>query len=296
MTTLSPPTPIVPHDLPFPGRPPSSGRPSRLRRSLSALGSAAFVGLVIALSAMLHLHTQIGLAAARDMAEAAMTSRIRGTAHIGSITHLGLDGIEMHDFTVTAPDGAQVISADRLSAQVALGASLRRGQVIVTPCEMEGGTMLVSRGPDDQIDLVYAMEVPDDRWMIPILIRDIRLLHQRMVFELPPIPFSIEMDAVYGLVDMQLGHEFVARMDQVHGYVNIPIVHIGFSELNGRIASDDPRPLIVRMRVDLDVADPSIRIDYHAPGAVGRPGGAGMGIELGPDMPDPMHIGRHRSE
>jgi hypothetical protein len=156
--------------------------------------------------------------------------------------------------------------------------------------------MVVSRGPDDQINLVYTMEVPDDRFMIPVQIRDIRLLHQTMVFHLPPIPVSVEMANVYGLVDMELGHQFVARMDQVHGYVNIPVVHIGFMGLNGRILSDDARPLIVRMQMDLEVADPSMRITYSAPGAIGREGGGNMGIELGVDMPDPNGVATGRTQ
>jgi hypothetical protein len=216
-----------------------------------------------------------------------MNTRIRGVSHIGAITRLDLDGVEMHDLTITAPDGEQVISADRMTAEFAVLESLRRGAVVMTPCELEGGTMVVSAGPDDQIDLVFAMEVPDDRLMIPVQIRDIRLLHQTMEFHLPPIPVTVEMANVYGLVDMQLGHQFVARMDRVHGYVNIPVVHLGFEGLNGRILSDDARPLIVRMMLDLEVADPSMRIAYSAPGAIGRDGGGSMGIELGVDVPNP---------
>ena len=274
---------------------PRAGGVSPGARALHVLGWIALGSLALTLAAFLHLATPLGRAAATDLSESIMNSRIRGVSHIGAITRLDFDGVEMVDLTVTAPDGEQVISADRMTAEFAFIESVRRGAVVLTPCDLEGGTMVVSRGPEDQINLVHTLEVPDDRWMIPVQIQDIRLLHQTMVFHLPPIPVSVEMSDVYGLVDMELGHQFSARMDGVRGYVNVPVVHIGFMDLSGRILSDDARPLVVRMRLELEVADPSMRITYAAPSAVGRAGGGGMGIELGADMPDPLGIASART-
>lgn len=301
MPPLSPPKPVFPFapaavantPVRIRGQTPSPAVSGR--RILRALGWIALVSVAMTSSAFVHLATPTGRAAATSIAEGIMNTRIRGVSHIGAITRLDFDGVEMKDLTVTAPDGEQVISADRMRAEFAFLDSLTRGALVLTPCELEGGTMVVSRGPDDQINLVHTLEVPDDRFMIPVQIRDIRLLHQTMVFHLPPIPVSVQMANVYGLVDMELGHQFSARMDQVHGYVNIPVVHIGFMGLNGRILSDDARPLIVRMMLDLDVADPSMRIAYSAPRAIGRDGGGHMTVELGADVPNPPDYATRRT-
>ncbi len=300
---ITPPTPIYgrraqDNDV-SPAAVPPQQAPTRSagRRLLGVLGWIALVALAMTVSAFVHLATPAGRAAATDMGSAIMNTRIRGTSRIGSITRLDFDGVEMVDLSVTAPNGEVVITADRMTAEFAFLESWRRGAIVLTPCYLEGGTMSVTRGPADQINLVFTMEVPDDRFMIPVEIRDIHLLHQTMEFHLPPIPLTVEMANVYGLVDMQLGHTFAARMDQVHGYVNFPVLHIGFSDLSGRIQSDDPRPLVIRMHLNLDVADPSMRIAYSAPGAIGRDGGGSLGIQLGVDIPDPSGLAtRHAAE
>lgn len=265
----------------------------RSRRALRGLGAACGVALVLALSLVLHLATPLGHAAAADAFGAILTSRIRGTAHVDAVTQLGID-LEMRGFTVTAPSGERVIAADRMATHFDLGASLRRGAVVLTPTVLEGGEMRVTRGPGGQIALVDAMEVPDDRFMIPVEIADIRLQHQTMVMALPPIAGSVTMANVSGLVDMSLGHEFRCRMDRVHGYVNIPVVHVGFHGLNGQIVSDSATPLDVRMALDLEVADPTMEIRYRAPGAVGREGAPGTSISLGADVPDEGHVATSR--
>ena len=248
---------------------------------------AVLACLALPVSVLAHLAMPVGRAAAADLAEGLLNSRIRGVAHIGAITRLDFDGVEMRDLSVVSPAGERVISADRMTAEFAFIESLRRGAIVLTPCELEGGEMRVTRGPRDQIALVSAMEVPSDRFAIPIELDDIRLLRQTMIFGLPGVPGELEMSEVYGLVDMTLGHTFEARMDQVHGYVNFPIVHVGFERLSGRLRSDDLRPLVIRMVLDLEVAQPSLEMTYTAPGALGREGGGNLGLELGVDVPDP---------
>ncbi len=242
--------------------------------------------VVFVASALLHLATPLGRTAAADMAEGVVSSRIRGTMQVGAMPRLDFDGVEMRDVVVTSPAGERVIWVSRMTAEFAFLESLSRGAVVMTPCVLEGGHMRISRGPRDQIALVHALEVPADRFMIPVQVRDIRLRHQRVVFDLPGVPFEIEMAEVFGLVDMGLGHQFRARMDQVTGHVNFPVVNVGFERLSGRIQSDDARPLIVQMVLDLEVAHPSMEIAYSAPGVVGRAGSPGLGIELGVDVPD----------
>jgi hypothetical protein len=257
-----------------------------MTRALRVLGWMSIALLTLVVSAILHLATPLGRAAAADGLAKVLTSRVRGTAHVGEVTRLDFDGIEMRDFTVTSPTGERVLAAERMETEFAFGESLRRGAIVLTPCELEGGEMRITHGPRDQIDLIYSMEVPDDRFTVPVEIRDIRLIRQTMIMGLPGLPGRIEMKNVHGLADMKLGHQFSARMDQVRGIVNVPIVDVGFERLNGRLRSDDRIPMVVRMVLDLDVAEPSMEIRYAAPRAIGEQGEPGLGIELGVDVPE----------
>jgi hypothetical protein len=269
-------------------------RPSRARRFLRALRWVALALVLLTAGVFLFLATPPGRSAATAIAQGVMNSRIRGTSHIGSITRLDFDGVEMHDIAVDTPTGERVIAADRMTAEFAFIESVRRGALVMTPVTLEGGTMRVTHGPHDQIALVDALTVPPDRFMVEVQLRDIRMLHQRVVFQLPPIPFAVELDNVHGLTDMSMSHEFHARMDRVSGFVNFPVLHIGFRDLSGRIESGDRRPLRIAMVLELEVADPAMRIVYTAPGAIGRDGGAAMGIELGEGTPDPTGTATHR--
>jgi len=251
------------------------------------------LAITATLSAMLHLSTGLGHAAAADMMGMLLSSRVRGTATIDEVTHLGLD-MEMRGFRVVSPGGVEVISVDRVTTTFHPWDSIARRAIVLYPCDLEGGAMRISRGPADQIDLVHAMEVPDDRFMIDVQIRDIRLLQPTVSFALPGVPVEVQLANVYGLADATLGHQFVCRVDRVNGYVNIPIVHLGFRGLNGRIRSDDATPLVVRMALELEVADPTMEVRYRAPGAVGREGGGSLSIELGADVPDEGHVATRR--
>jgi hypothetical protein len=264
-------------------------------RVRNAILWALLASVALTLAVFLHLSTALGRQAMADTMGPMLSSRIRGTARVGSVTRLDFDGIEMRDFTVTSPGGERVIAANRVETSFAYATSLEEGMVVMAPSVMEGGEMRITRGPEDQIDLVYAMEVPDDRFMPEVAIRDIRMQAMTMVFALPGVPGEVEMANVYGLCDMTLGHRFYARMDRVNGYVNIPVVHVGFNRLNGRITSDHATPLVVRMALDLEVAEPTMEIRYHAPATVAGGNGDGhLSIGLGADVPDERTISDHR--
>ncbi len=271
-------------------------RGGRRHRGWRVVGWCALVALAFTASVFIHLATPRGRAAVADLMGPMLSGRIRGTAEVGGVSRLDFDGVEMTDFTVTSPGGERVISAERVVAEFAILESIERGAVVLTPAVMDGGEMRVTRGPEDRIDLVWAMEIPDDRVSIPVEIRDIRMRNMTMVFALPGVPGEVEMAHVSGLVDMSLGHRFHCRMDRVQGYVNIPVVHIGFNRLEGRISSDVATPLVVRMALDLEVADPSMEIRYHAPATVGGEEGGNLSIHLGADVPDEHHVGSPRPE
>lgn len=261
-----------------------------MARALSLAAWVAISVVVVTLVLFAHLATPLGRAAVAEGAGALLSSRIRGTAHIGTVSRLDFSGIEMRDVVITADGGERVIAARRWEAGFAYATSFSRGAVVLAPSRLEGGSMRITAGPGDRVELVHAMEVPDERFMLPVEVRDIELSDLAIVFALPGVPGEVEMRDVSGLIDMQLGHRFHCRMDRMRGYVNVPIVHVGFSRLGGRLSSDLATPLVVRMVLDLEVAEPSMEVRYRL--TRGESAHGHMDIVLGADVPDERHVGR----
>lgn len=241
--------------------------------------------VLIAASVLLHLSTTLGRAAAADLTAEVVNSRIRGTLHVGSITRLDFGGVEMRDVHIASPAGEEVMSADRMSARFAFGQSIRRRALVLSGCEMEGGGMHITRGPRGQIALVDALEVPADRFTIPVEFPDVRLIGQTFHMALPGLPLELEMRDVGGPIDLTLGHSFSTQMHRLRGFVNFPVVHIGFSRLSGRMRSGSAQPLVARLVLDLEVADPGMEMTYSAPGAVGAAGDPHASLALASDVP-----------
>lgn len=260
-----------------------------IRGTLRALGWALFSAVIVLAVLVAHLSTPLGRAAVAQGAGNLLSSRIRGTAHIGSVTALSLSGIAMRDVVITAPGGERVISARRWEAGFAFEDSWNRGILLLAPSRLEGGSMRLTAGPGDRIELIHAMEVPDDRFMWPVEVADLSLSDLSIVFALPGVPLEVEMRDVSGVIDMQLGHRFHCRMDRLGGYVNVPIVHVGFSRLSGRLSSDVATPLVVRMALDLEVAEPTMEVRYRLTRG-DRARGGHMEIRLGADVPDARHL------
>lgn len=271
---------------------------SNARRIAAGAGSAVaaivIATLVIFASAVLHLSSAIGRVAAAELTEDAIDSQIRGSLRIGAITQLDFDGVKMRDVRVISPAGHAVATIDAMQAGFSFRESLRRGALLLTPCEMTGGTMRLTHGPSDQIALVDAFEPRRSDYAVPVLLKHIRLSHQTILLTLPGMPLDIEMDDVAGGLELALDQHFVAHLSRLHGVVSFPIARLPFERLSGRLRGGDARPLAVRMVLELVVADPSMAITYLAPGAVGRAGDPGMGIELGVDVPDDTHVATHR--
>lgn len=250
----------------------------RARIGLMVVGTFSLV-----VSAVLHLGTARGRLAARDAIVAEMNSRIRGTATIDAVTRFDPWGIELAGFRVTAPGGTVVLDVHRMEAELALVEGLRAGHILLTPCTLDGGTMRLTRGPRDQIDLIHAFEVPVDRLVPAVELRGIRMRNVTWFLDLPGSP-SVRMANVSGLATMSIGHTFAVRFDGIDGYVDLPALHVRFERLSGRLRSDAREPLRVTMVLDLAVVQPGLRIRYVAPRVVGEDGDPGLRIDLGVDV------------
>lgn len=252
-----------------------------MRRAL-----ALAIGTVFALGASLavHIRTALGREAARDAMVGYLSGRIRGTASIGELTHFGLDGIDMRDFRVVAPNGETVIRTERMGGLFEWSALFDTGTLMLAPTYFDRSEIwLTPRGAQGQVNLVYAMEVPDGRWHLPFEMNDIELIDNVLHIELPGKP-AVTMRDVDGLADLHVGHEFVWRMDRNRGYADLSPIEAGFRHMRGRLRSDHEHPLVVSMLLDTEIAEPGVRFDYRVPALVGRAGEPYFELDLGVDL------------
>ena len=273
----------IPHDRALPraerdARPlaPRSVRRARAgagRRVLAGVGLVLLAIAALTASAIVHLATDLGREAARDGMVAFLSSRIRGTVHVGEITHLDFERLAMTDFRIDAPDGETVITTDRMAGLFRWGELFDTGTMQLAPTYFDRAEIWLTPGPGGQVNLVHAMEVPDGRWMPPFEMNDIQLIDNILHIELPGKP-PVTMRAVNGLADLHVGHQFLWRMDQNRGYTDLSPLEVGFRHMSGRLQSDHAHPLVVQMVLDAEIAEPGARFDYHVPalgGGEGRP-------------------------
>jgi hypothetical protein len=261
-------------------------------RARASLAWGVVTCVVVLASGALHASTDVGRAAVRDLTERVVNDRIDGRMHIGAITSLAWGRVEMRDVRIVSPDGELVLSGDRVSVALALRSSLERRALVLGACEIVGGETRLARGRHDQLGLVEALEIRGGRPTIPVELPGIRMRRQTVRLDLPGLP-SVVLREVTGIVDATIARHFVARMRGLEGRASVPIVDVAFDRLSGRIAGGSARPLVARMVLDLEVADPGMAITYRAPAAIGRAGNASATLELGARVADDSRMPRH---
>lgn len=277
----------VPHEAMLIGEERAAPPPARARigpRILAGTGLLLLSLIALAGSALLHLATPLGREAARDAMEAHLSSRIRGTVYVGELTHLDLATMAMKDFRIYTPDGELVIRAERMGGMFDWSELFEHRVVQLAPCYFDRAEVwLTPRGPQGQVSLVDAMEVPDGTWMIPLELNDIELIDSVMHVSLPGKP-PVTMRDVDGLADLHVGHRFTWRMDESRGHADLGPIEAGFRHMRGRLTSDNAHPLIVAMLLDAEIAEPGARLDYHVPALAGEQGEPHFGIDLSVDL------------
>jgi hypothetical protein len=250
-------------------------------------GALAFVAISLAalsVSALVHLATPLGRRAARDGFVAFLSSRIRGTVEVGELTNLEFDRVDLTDFRAYAPNGEMVIRTERMGGHVRWGELFSRGTIEIAPSYFDRAEIwLRPHGPQGQVSLVYAMEVPDGVATIPLELNDIELVDNILHAELPGAP-PVVMRNVDGLADLHIGHQFTWRLDENRGYADLEPIHAGFRHMSGRLTSDNARPLVVQMMVDVEAAEPGARLAYEVPALAGRDGQPHMSLQFPVDL------------
>lgn len=216
-------------------RRPRRGRRVR-ERWARRVGRWASRALVLGIAVVALLVAVADTAAGRRVAERAFewTGSVtsRGTVRIGRIEALPPGPLVLTDYEIIAPNGERVLRADRMSGHLDWTGFLE-GRVRFRPCRFEGTEIhLTPGGPGGQVNLVYASEVPDGRFTVPLVWQDIELVDNVIHVRLPPKP-PLVMRNVHGQADLHIAHRWTWTLRRNHGVIDLPLVEPGFREMNG---------------------------------------------------------------
>lgn len=259
------------------------------KRLALALGGLLALALIAGVGFMIFLPTSAGRAwLAQTMASSA-SSDSRGTVQVDAIEEVSFDRLVLKGYRVIAPDGETVIHVNRLSGDPVVS-DLFNGQIHLVDARFESATIRLTPGPQGQVNLVYASEVPDERSGMTVIIEDIELVNNQIFVDLPGKP-SMQLSEISGLAHLEIGHHFLWRLDNTQGRVDLPIVgDTKFTDMHGRLKSDHAHPLIVEMAVDLSLAEPVANLDYYVPSIAGEKGEPHFDL----DLPDGVFAGGDR--
>lgn len=254
-----------------------------LRVAVVAIGVALLALVTLVASALAHAETEIGLLAAEHFVEWSGSRTSRGTVLVGRVRSLPPGRLSLLDYRIVAPNGEVVIRADEV-AGMPEWRGLLDGQVRFRPSWFVRARIRLTPGPGGQINLVHASEVPEGVFTVPLVFEDIRLIDNEIFVDLPGKP-PVTMRRVHGLADLYVGHFWQWRMDRNRGEVDasIPLVEPGFRQMSGRLRSDDPHPLVVRMIVNAGPIETALSLDYHVPALAGEKGEPYFELDLGED-------------
>ena len=250
-----------------------------------AAGIAVALLAMVALVASLVAHAELAVAhrAAEHAFEWTGSQASRGTVRIGRVASLPPGRMSLRDYRIVAPDGETVIATDEIAGMFD-PAGLLEGEIRFRPSWFVRSRIRLTEGPGGQINLVYASEVPDERFTIPLVFDDIRLIDNTIELDLPGKP-GLTMRNVNGLADLHIGHTWRWRLDGNSGEVDLrPFVHPGFREMNGRVTSDHGHPLVVRLVLDLEIVEPGLALDYYVPALAGEEGEPYFDLDIGEDV------------
>lgn len=248
-------------------RPRRGSWPRAIGRWLLRGATALFVVVTLLVA---FADTQIGREQARRFFEWAGSSTSRGEVRIGEVVELPPGPLVLRDYQTIAPDGERVLRAEQMSGHFD-PTGLLEGQVRFRRSRFVGTEIHLTPGPRGQVNLIYASEVPEDRFTVPLVWEDIELEDNSILVDLPGKP-PLAMRDVHGRAHLHIGHRWTWTMHDNHGFIDVPLLEVGFSSMNGRLTSDDPYPLIARTEIDLGVATPRISMDYFAPALAGLEG------------------------
>lgn len=247
---------------------------------LRTIGIVAGVFVLLSLSALLLADTSFGRAAIVKMFTSYSSNAQRGTIEIDSLDDVGFDRWLFRGYRVLDTDGREVLHVAELEAKWDVDDLVTEGQIRFRPAWFRNATIrLVPRKEGGQISLIHALEVPKGKWWIPIHMDDVRIIDNTIHVDLPGKP-AVSMTEVHGLATLHMGNTFKWRMDEYRGRLDVPVVETDFSEMSGRLRSDNPAPLRAELALDLKIAKPQAKMTYRVPSIDGKQGKPYLDLDL----------------
>jgi hypothetical protein len=258
----------------------AKSRNEKRRGAGCAVLGAVLVASAIALAAsvLLHLETKVGLRGVGDFMGWFVSNTSRGQASFGEVVSLPPGQLVLRDVTIRTAEGRTVLEMEQMSGYLAWGALLG-GVARIEDGRVEGIVVQIDEGPSGQVAFIHAIEVPEDRFALPVELEDLEMTRSVAHVDLPGKP-AITMRQIAGVNDIEVGHRFHARVDRMSGDVDLPVIDIAVSKINGRMQSDHRLPLVFRGEVDLEIVEPGFSVEYRAPGVVGEEGDPHLDLDF----------------
>lgn len=135
----------------------------RLRRLLRRLRWPISAALALLASLVFHLPQEEGRRALTRILNVGVTHLIAGRLHVGSMPHLGLDGIELREIELFEPSGRRAIVAHRARIVLDLDALLE-GRIRIAHVRVQGGVLLLRPTQTSPISFLdaLALRTPGD--------------------------------------------------------------------------------------------------------------------------------------
>lgn len=204
----------------------------------------------------------------------------RGTIQVGELADVGFERWLFRDYRVLDQAGREVLLVPEMEANWDASALLTEGKLVFRRAWFRNARIQLLKDEEGgQISLASALEVPKGKLWIPIEMKDVRLENNVFQLDLPGKP-AMKLTNVHGLADLHMAEEFRWRMDRLKGTIESSVIDIGFRNMRGRLKTDNPRPLLVDLDIDVAIAEPHIRIEYHLPSVDGKSGKPRLDFDL----------------
>lgn len=249
-------------------------------RILRIVGMLAGAFVLLSMSALLLADTSFGRAAIAKMFASYASNAQRGTITIDSLDDVGFDRWLFRGYRVLDTEGREVLHVGELEARWDVDDLITDGQMRFRPAWFRNATIrLLPRKEGGQISVIHALEVPDGRFWVPIHMDDMRIIDNTIHVDLPGKP-AVSLTKVHGLATLHMGNTFKWRLDEYRGHLDVPVVQADFSDMSGRLRSDNPAPLRAKLVLDLKIAEPQAKMTYRVPSIDGKKGEPHLDLDL----------------
>ena len=164
------------------------------RAAKIVLGVLAGLVVLVAVALLVLTQTPVGREFVRERVLATLDGFVNGTVKIGRISGNLLSGATLHDVSITDSAGEPFLVADRIEADYALGALLKK-RVVLNGLTLTNPLIVLDKPPGEEADWNFERIFAGDSASTPsdstpgfgdfILLRDVRVISGRVLVRMP---------------------------------------------------------------------------------------------------------------